>query len=500
MKKPYLTFLEETLGTEGTKALMRAADRSKQLENALLPRAVLAWLGVVGRVGYEGAVPGLENSNFKLQKTEDTYSGEIAVGVDKYSFNSATLYHVAATLAVSLGAESQELSKNLREIDALRLGQSIDLLAKIRFVDLAKYDKLEKMGAMARLAPFNPNQVTQNEANKLNRWQAYETAGGRAEILPMEPHARLRALHKLSATTPTRRNPTTGEREFMLHRGMDQEEWSNRKSVDHKNHYNFNTMSSWSPHIEVADSFKDMAGKGGRIASAWVPEHAIHHIPNQYGNMSEKLSTDENPLPPNPNEFASEYEVITKPSTQAFEEIHPKDVLNHVHQVGDLDHRINQRAERKPEKQSKLGELPAAPPEKPHWGLQSAVPNVQKTELPGQSARGWQPEQQVAPVTPSMQQQKGPPKTSSTLKLPGSPKPAVIKKTSLMVSKSEAATPCNVCKGVQFNAKGFKGCICFVELAKSVKITSTSDDFLTLEFGKGWGPEEILTLRESLGK
>ncbi len=73
------------------------------------------------------------------------------------------------------------------------------------------------------------------------------------------------------------------------------------------------------------------------------------------------------------------------------------------------------------------------------------------------------------------------------------------KPPTLAVSKSQSEAECPVCGGHQFKADQFRGCICFRDLAKSVKVTVTETGY-NLEFKADWDQDSILTLLESLGK
>jgi hypothetical protein len=137
-----------------------------------------------------------------------------------------------------------------------------------------------------------------------------------------------------------------------------------------------------------------------------------------------------------------------------------------------------------------------------------------KGNLPGTAAAPRAPQGPVGPVAvqPTQPSQVGtkvatamkPAKTNATPgatpsaapKLPGVKPP---KKPTLKVGKSEAATRCGACGGSQFEASSYVGCLCFAELAKSVRTTVVGNCYL-LEFGSGWDIESITTLAETLGK
>jgi hypothetical protein len=133
-------------------------------------------------------------------------------------------------------------------------------------------------------------------------------------------------------------------------------------------------------------------------------------------------------------------------------------------------------------------------------------------QLPGVAA---QPQQPMAPTPPIPEAPKptGPAAGSKTSGTPakegdtkpgGTAKPApgtkpAPKKPSLKVTKAEARRECPACGGQQFKADRFTACLCFQDLAKSVKTTLVDGGYL-LEFGAGWDHDAVTTLAENLGK
>lgn len=140
-----IQFLTEVLGSDGATALQKAAEqasaRGLDLESALVPRAILAWLGACAASEYEGEIPGVENTYLSFQKSENSYSGSITINEDIYSFKKAELYHLASAVAVALGADSN--TEFVRAKDLEKLGKNIDLLTKAHHLTkvLAKKDR-----------------------------------------------------------------------------------------------------------------------------------------------------------------------------------------------------------------------------------------------------------------------------------------------------------------------------------------------------------------------
>jgi hypothetical protein len=118
-------FLEAVLGQTGTIALLKASQHSEEIHNALMPRSVLAW--IKAKQDFEGNIPGTDGF-VSFKKSENGFSGEVAIGEELHKFVDASLFHVAASVAVAIDAEYEAVS-GLRDLDLERLGKSIDLLA-----------------------------------------------------------------------------------------------------------------------------------------------------------------------------------------------------------------------------------------------------------------------------------------------------------------------------------------------------------------------------------
>lgn len=125
-------FLKAVLGDDGARALAKAAERAPELGTALLPRTIMAWLGVAARDDFEGTIPGVENTYLQFAKAENRYSGSVSVGDDVYSFEAATVLHLGACMAVALGSDHERTSPRLKDLDIQRLGKNIDTLVKAR--------------------------------------------------------------------------------------------------------------------------------------------------------------------------------------------------------------------------------------------------------------------------------------------------------------------------------------------------------------------------------
>lgn len=173
-----------------------------------------------------------------------------------------------------------------------------------------KSEDLEK-GSFQRRYPFNPTDVSQEARDAVESW--IDGDGDRSSIPLMTGNDRLRAIQKLHAVAPSRRNPETGEREFLLHRGQSTQDIRNGQIGQ-------NGLASFTPFPKVAANFANDAlinqlelrpenhdeslSKFGNVYSAWIPESAIHHIPNQWGTADNTQIKA--------GGYRSEYEVIAK--------------------------------------------------------------------------------------------------------------------------------------------------------------------------------------------
>lgn len=197
-------------------------------------------------------------------------------------------------------------------------------------------DKLKK-GVAQRKMPFNPLSVPKNERKPVEDWTYGE--GSRDNVPELKGPARERGLLKLHGKTQVRRNPNTGEREFLLHRGKtisdvrsggleklssfttdpNTAHFFNRDSID-------DLSTSFNDHVGNNATLQDLKHEYsqlpdhtekkswahrnfGHIYSAWVPESAIHHIPNALGSLIHENVNKINGVP-GPQHRKDEGEVI----------------------------------------------------------------------------------------------------------------------------------------------------------------------------------------------
>src|SRR5690606_388654 len=87
------------------------------------------------------------------------------------------------------------------------------------FCEPTKGNELTK-GSLQRKFPFNPQEVGHVDREVTENWTMGHGDVERENVPRMSGNDRVRALQKLHTLTPSRRNPKTGEREFLLHRGQ----------------------------------------------------------------------------------------------------------------------------------------------------------------------------------------------------------------------------------------------------------------------------------------
>lgn len=156
-------FLEAVLGPEGAAAFRRAFERAPQLEAVVVPRAVLAWAQFMGRVGYDGGVPGLEGATCDLSKSDDGFYGHLTVNSDRHEFRGADVFSVASALHAALG-EPLELPEDLGP-DLTRLGRSVDLLVRATMAK-SLHSRVEVPGPPARPLEPTPPQAPDPTADR----------------------------------------------------------------------------------------------------------------------------------------------------------------------------------------------------------------------------------------------------------------------------------------------------------------------------------------------
>lgn len=217
-------------------------------------------------------------------------------------------------------------------------------------------------GSLQRKHPFNPQDVDEDERFATESWTiGQDLYDNRRDKVPaMTGNDRVRALHRLHSVAPSRRNPDTGEREFLLHRGQTHADIESGELGD-SGYASFTPMpmraigfakegvdnlldnlgdlfdNGTHPFLHTIKDFSDdmdrvkSAAKQhfGKVFSAWVPESAIHSIPNQWGSVLYENINDKKGVP-GPQYRNDEHEVIVKTPGLKFHEINSAYNMDHV--------------------------------------------------------------------------------------------------------------------------------------------------------------------------
>jgi hypothetical protein len=194
------SFLTAVLG-DGADALVKAVDRSPDLEFAIVPRAILAWLQSAPT--HEGEVPGVPGTFVAFEKGEAGFSGRLGVG-GSYRFDRQSLFHVAGAVAVEMDLDYSAAPEGLRDLDIERLGKSIDLLARVRAASgeagLAKGEYERKYGGPLSVAAEDASNVASvREPPPAAHQLAYRAHTKAAEHHETQGSPTIAAMHRRSA-------------------------------------------------------------------------------------------------------------------------------------------------------------------------------------------------------------------------------------------------------------------------------------------------------------
>lgn len=196
-----LQFLTAVVGEDGARALSKAAERANELEQAIFPRAILAWLETVASFGFDGTVPGV-SIPFTFSKTENGFNGSIAVNGELHRFVAASTNHLAGCVAVALGFDHERVSPLAKNEQLAKLGKSIDLLIKSQLVKVSLPGQKKKVQlpgqAAAPLAPKQP--VAPTLVQPTNQNQAPAGAAGTAQATQLPKLPKVSAMPKKTAS------------------------------------------------------------------------------------------------------------------------------------------------------------------------------------------------------------------------------------------------------------------------------------------------------------
>jgi hypothetical protein len=544
-----LQFLQAIVGIDGAAALAKAAERAVELEAAILPRVIMAWLEVMSN-GYDGEVPGQE-SRFAFAKSEKGYEGHIVVDEGLHQFKDASLFHLAGCVAAALGLDHERVSPMAKSEQLAKLGKSIDLLVKSRVVqEMAKTSWNVKARRRYQFAPGadqplthptgRPKNLTEAQVNA--RREAYARSIGLnpidsdnndiGETTERFPNANgtnriaydksFDAAHETAHALMTPDDKSLGEYQEWLsqpnfvnkpeQQTSDDDEEQEMYDDDYNEHAR--DYDEGAHHENVANQMEPYIDR-----RAGVDPHAFQsQFRSQLkGVDDENLPYDDksgsvvsNPPPPragfdtapgtrygsNPKTPFANQDIRdeARSHVQRFDEGAKFTPEGYVHSPTDVHAAINARAKA------------AATPGK-QWpvpakaGFAHVAANKQfnkdemkpqkRIQLPGAAAAARPPQGPTAPTPVQPANQK--PVATPLPKLPAATKT----KPQLKVTKSQASVRCVACGRSQFVGSTFAGCFCFSALAKSVKTTPTPEGF-TLSFGTQWDADAIRTLLDTL--
>lgn len=172
-------FIKGAVGELGASALSKALERIPALGPALAPRVLVSWLVAV-EDGYQGPLPGIDNSWVTLTKSEeDSYQGVVTYYGDSYTFDNEPFLRVAAGLAVTLGVNAK-MDPKIKASDLSALGKSIDKLVK------AQVGGQEAPGKPAAPLPptgFNEQKPQEKHKNKIPPIPGFKGSTGQPSIV-----------------------------------------------------------------------------------------------------------------------------------------------------------------------------------------------------------------------------------------------------------------------------------------------------------------------------
>lgn len=211
------------------------------------------------------------------------------------------------------------------------------------FCEPTKGDELVK-GSLQRKHPFNPKQVEYVKRKVTENWTMGHGDVSREEVPRMEGNDRTRAIHRLHSLTPSRRNPDTGEREFLLHRGQTAADAANQ-DIGHQGKASFTPIPKKAAdfakqgvidldnnNFEHLDEDHPFLSKFGNVYSAWVPESKIHSIPNQWGSDVYENPNEAKGLPGRQFRY-DEHEVIIDTHGLNLHQVNKYDQIEHLKQL-----------------------------------------------------------------------------------------------------------------------------------------------------------------------
>lgn len=422
-------FLIATLGKQAAEALQKACARDACLADVLVPRSILGWLLQVEE-GFEGNIPGVQNSYLEFAKNErGTYDGHVSLPDTDglLPFYGANLSGLAATIAAAVGVDCRPADPRLRDQVVVALGKHIDSLAATQ-VELAELKK-----------SLGPKVISEHGAYRV------EKAEDGKYMVVAKSGGVLR-----SAIRSAREAADYADGQKSLWGGSFRHTMS-KKDLDPAEGYTLR-------HKETQDYFKDEN-----------PETVLHVTAHAPGGKQVGMAQF-HPIPGGQG---------IRPSMVVVDEEHQRKGLatamyRHAEQHTGL--KIHPSVI-----QTDEGAALWRQPNRPFGKGGNA-------EGPGPAAPPQAPE---APEGPQgVQSRSAKPKG-----VQGPAKPARIRSQAL--TQSEAARKCARCGGSQFAGVKFKGCVCFADLAKSIRTTAYADGYV-LDFSDDVDPDGVRALVRAL--
>lgn len=507
MNSRKLKFLQSIVGNDGADALAKAVERVSALELAILPRAITAWLEVMGGLGYEGYVPGTE-SKFIFSKSEDGFSGYIVLDGQVHVFEKASLFHVAGCMAVALGMDHERIGPLTKSEQLAKLGKGIDLLVKSRVVQAMAKTSWNVKQKRSNLTPQQASnrRVRYAQSIGLNPEPIppgqFETPVPTGNTIPYRPSFPVEHEAAHAMMTPPGQN-IGGYIKDLSTTDSSSVPASIRSAAKPSKNPNYNDPA----RVQAAQSgeaFQRHAIGQQEENIATQMEHGIDRRSGVKGQTSNNRTAREL-FNNSPHDTIPGYEVdqvvpgspsrsekrIPSPMIRAKAKEHQAkfddgasfDAAGNVMGPRGINARINARANAR----AKLGKAT----------LPSGGGN--KAKLPGVAAQPIGPSAPTPPTSVQPTNQKQMPQGAAGMST-ASPLPQVKTgtkpKTSMKVTKSQAGVKCPACNRPQFVQSQFRGCFCMSALAKSVKTTETNEGF-TLTFGTDWDRDAIDTLVEA---
>lgn len=130
------SFIESLLGKDGADVLEKASKRLPEIKHVLLPRILMSWINIVGKSNeFNSNLPGINESNLTLNKSEtNLFDGTVKVGSNEIEFGDADFYNLIGIIGIALDHDPKKIKLNINKNSLAKLGKSIDLLIKSKFI------------------------------------------------------------------------------------------------------------------------------------------------------------------------------------------------------------------------------------------------------------------------------------------------------------------------------------------------------------------------------